>query len=969
MDQKRFEELVQDAKDCDPDKKFMAANDLSNALSKYQLQAKDYDKVVSILLTQLNDESSEVQGNSIRCLSKIISKLQESQIENVAKTMIQKVIEDRGEYKDVYATCLKTLINDVPSNYAKSVQPVFLHAVTKMEQNKGEKNYEVEEELCDILNILFKKWAQVLSTQNMSMKSLTNILMNNILNIDRVSLKKKSCSCLGSLGLLLPKDEVIKTVNTLLENLKKPPLNQLYYYLKEKQIFIIHAISALSKTVSRKLGVCLKQIVQLIVSNIQEYMTGIEEYDQIIIISEMFELYLGILENLVKNSHDETKEFFNQIIDLTSELINYDPNRTAQIDDQQEMEIEQDEEDYDYYSEDQDSDECSWRVRRASLQLIETLVKSDSELIKYIFEKCISQNTQKNIIQRLMEKYENIRFANFQCLQTVIKSIVISDGNQDKIEDEDLDFGQTLFLVRVKSSEIQTIFPQILSRLKSSDIDQEIKQSVLSCSSSLLLNVHLNLNVQQLEEVFSAVSEKIKSETKKIPVLKLIKKVPVSITSQIQSSSTILATLNKISLDISDFLQKQDRSLRVSSLEALENSQIVSSTSSFNSLYDVFGELSAKNVLNRKQCIDKLYENSNKDSLNSISKAICAIILQSTENDFLDFLCTSACNINENSLKRQVSLYTLGELGRHINLCNVNNILSKVEEIVNNNKNNNEDIRIAASLALGGIAFGNLEQVLPQVIQTINIGQEGQYLMLNALKYTTASSFKYFCVKNVKVENEIKELTFELLENIQDSNFRTRAAILKSLNVIAYNIPQAILPHVSKQEFFLPLQKSLKLFQVKEIDFGPFKQKNDEAEPVRNAAFSLVDTAIDHLHYRGVENFEREIIQEALDQFACESSEDIKILRFQIIKKLALKVPLKVTPFLDNISEVFLNVLKPYASKSDGDRAADMIRIGLKTVVTLKNIAEDENNQKYIQFWELVMKTEKFKNIINQMFN
>ena len=35
--------------------------------------------------------------------------------------MIIKVIEDKGEYKDVYATCLKTLINDVPSTFAKSV--------------------------------------------------------------------------------------------------------------------------------------------------------------------------------------------------------------------------------------------------------------------------------------------------------------------------------------------------------------------------------------------------------------------------------------------------------------------------------------------------------------------------------------------------------------------------------------------------------------------------------------------------------------------------------------------------------------------------------------------------------------------------------------------------------------------------------------------------------------------------------
>ena len=31
-----------------------------------------------------------------------------------------------------------------------------------MEKNKVEKNYEVEEELCVILNILFKKWASIL---------------------------------------------------------------------------------------------------------------------------------------------------------------------------------------------------------------------------------------------------------------------------------------------------------------------------------------------------------------------------------------------------------------------------------------------------------------------------------------------------------------------------------------------------------------------------------------------------------------------------------------------------------------------------------------------------------------------------------------------------------------------------------------------------------------------------------------
>lgn len=43
--------------------------------------------------------------------------------------MICKVIEGKDEYKDVYATCLKTLINDVPNTFAVCIQPILIQAV------------------------------------------------------------------------------------------------------------------------------------------------------------------------------------------------------------------------------------------------------------------------------------------------------------------------------------------------------------------------------------------------------------------------------------------------------------------------------------------------------------------------------------------------------------------------------------------------------------------------------------------------------------------------------------------------------------------------------------------------------------------------------------------------------------------------------------------------------------------------
>ncbi|KAL4466961.1 hypothetical protein ABPG74_010558 [Tetrahymena malaccensis] len=1258
LDQKRFEELVQDAKDFDPDKKFMAANDLSNALSNGQLKDTDYDTVVKILLNQLNDDSNEVQGNSIRCLSKIINKLQETQVENVSKTMIVKVIEDKGEYRDVYATCLKTLINGVPSNYAKAVQPILLHAIQGMEQKLNNKEFDVQEELCDILNNLFKKWGQSLSTTNANVKNLTNILMSNISKGERNSLKKKSCSCLGSLGLILHKDDIGRVVKELLQHIKKPDnQKQIQQHLREKQIYVVYALSAISKTVAKKLGSNLKDLINIILNDINQYVEEVDDYDLIITISEMFESYLSILESLIKGCPDEIKEYFSQIVDLSSQLINYDPNGQARISNGGEMEIEEGGEDdeYDYLSDDQDGDDSSWRVRRAALNIIETLVKSDSEMIRPIFEKCVSsQSEQSTIVYRLGERNENIRFATFSCLQTIIRAIVISDVSHDKVDD---DFDQELNsgpqLVRVKSavkefniseiiseifntltfilekekkvtqailtgaykliesisrnlsrqvvsdpsiwrlafdlikrtienksspnelkvtafsslrkllknyhesseiahlqndipnifklasvglvqdyfkivaesfrclnslfnminkqfnsaipsfsSSIQQIFPQISVKLNSSDIDQEIKQSVLSCTTSLLVSLPQTIQAQQLKDIINAISEKIKSETKKISVLKLLKKIPISVHPHITADSIKL--LNSSAESICDLLAKQDRSLRVACLEALDktlvllsekksplsakardnftslaydflndkdtwvaqlyllvlkksienspqspqyytkviesitkfsNSSIVSSAH-FNSLYEVFSTLSKLNLSNRSQMIQNLIATGSKDSINSVSRAISSIITElpaAEQQTFINQIFTTASSDKEVVLKRQICLVTLGEIGRHVNLCK-GNILQEVQKILNN-KQNNEEIRTAASISLGGIAIGNLDMVLPQVIQTINSGSEGQYLMLNSLKqiiehsqqlsqsiiqiipnlfkatengdeslcniisyiigkvthlnlkemkplilqnlssknqntkYTTASSFKYFCLKTLKIDNDLRELVYALLNNITEKDIRTRTAILKSLNMISYNLPNAIIQHINKNEFFLPVREALRFTQIREIDFGPFKQKNDDGEPVRNAAFTLLDTAIDHLHYRGVENFEREILEEVLYEFATESSEDIKILRFQICTKFAHKVPLKVTPFLDQISEVFLNVLKPYASKADGDRAADMVRTGLICCLTLKTIAEDESNTKYLNFWELVMKTEKYRNIINSMTN
>lgn len=131
------------------------------------------------------------------------------------------------------------------------------------------------------------------------------------------------------------------------------------------------------------------------------------------------------------------------------------------------MEIEADDEDMEYMSDDQDSDDSSWRVRKAALALIETLIKSESDQIRPIFQQCVSsQSDSSTIVNRLEEKNENIRFATFSCLQTIIKSIVISDISLDHIDEEfDFDMNTGPQLVRVKSAVKEFNITEIISEI------------------------------------------------------------------------------------------------------------------------------------------------------------------------------------------------------------------------------------------------------------------------------------------------------------------------------------------------------------------------------------------------------------------------------------------------------------------------------------------------------------------------
>ncbi|XP_067009322.1 cullin-associated NEDD8-dissociated protein 1 [Anabrus simplex] len=84
-----------------------------------------------------------------------------------------------------------------------------------------------------------------------------------------------------------------------------------------------------------------------------------------------------------------------------------------------------------------------------------------------------------------------------------------------------------------------------------------------------------------------------------------------------------------------------------------------------------------------------------------------------------------------NDAQHIFALLIIGEIGRHVDLSSIANLK---QVILNSFSPPSEEVKSAASYALGSIAVGNLPQYLPFVLQEIEAQPKRQYLLLHSLK-------------------------------------------------------------------------------------------------------------------------------------------------------------------------------------------------------------------------------------------
>uniref|UniRef100_A0A915PP10 TATA-binding protein interacting (TIP20) domain-containing protein n=1 Tax=Setaria digitata TaxID=48799 RepID=A0A915PP10_9BILA len=361
---------------------------------------------------------------------------------------------------------------------------------------------------------------------------------------------------------------------------------------------------------------------------------------------------------------------------------------------------------------------------------------------------------------------------------------------------------------------------------------------------------------------------------------------------------------------------------------------------------------------------------------------------------------------------RLFSLLAMGELG-----CNCPRTFDKFsprpeELLVNAFNTTSEEMKTAASYALGRLALGNLEKYLPFLLEQINSQPKRQYLLLHALKEvigsesgdsraleifrprieqiwpvlithataveedtklisslilqkcvispnplmraTAVTAVKFLIVEQwTAVDDLLQSSMIHFLKTVTDHDLNVRRVALIAFNSAAHNKPRLIRDLLP---VFLPSLYSetvVKKELVREVEMGPFKHTVDDGLDLRKAAFECMYTLLETCLER-IDVFEFITHMEN----GLKDQHDIKLLTYLMLARLAALCPSQVLQRLDGLCEPLKTQIqaraKANAVKQENDKQDELRRAALRVVVALQRIPEADRQQHFADLLTII---------------
>ncbi|KAH6818966.1 cullin-associated and neddylation dissociated [Perilla frutescens var. frutescens] len=186
-----------------------------------------------------------------------------------------------------------------------------------------------------------------------------------------------------------------------------------------------------------------------------------------------------------------------------------------------------------------------------------------------------------------------------------------------------------------------------------------------------------------------------------------------------------------------------------------------------------------------------------KQALFSIAQCVAVLCLaagdekcSTTVNMLTDILKADS---STNSAKQHLSLLCLGEIGRRKDLSSHDHIENIVIESF---QSPFEEIKSAASYALGNIAVGNLPKYLPFILDKIDNQQKKQYLLLHSLKEVIV---RQSVDKAEFDDSSVDKITKLLFNHCESEEEGVRNVVAECLGKIALIEPGKLVPALKER--------------------------------------------------------------------------------------------------------------------------------------------------------------------------
>ncbi|KAI5635757.1 TATA-binding protein interacting (TIP20) domain-containing protein [Phthorimaea operculella] len=184
-----------------------------------------------------------------------------------------------------------------------------------------------------------------------------------------------------------------------------------------------------------------------------------------------------------------------------------------------------------------------------------------------------------------------------------------------------------------------------------------------------------------------------------------------------------------------------------------------------------------------------------KQAFHSLAKCVGAVVAEGGEEAFdvvRGFLRDAERPPSD--AHHMFALLALAEIGKHLDLSGIPNLK---EVLLNSFTPSSEEVKSAASYALGSVAVGNLPKFLPFILQQIEAQPKRQYLLLHSLREII--SCESCTPEGVEALRPfIPEIWVQLSKHCQCNEEGSRNVVAECLGKLCLLEPQTLLPHIKE---------------------------------------------------------------------------------------------------------------------------------------------------------------------------